>query len=111
MDDGTETRLVEEPPAPQPGDIVYYQDFLEILVETVEERWLTGAPPDISSPADIGDLRAALNQQVVALASEVQRVGEEIEADEVQEETVEDVENEVTEIETLLQQLRKGSDE
>lgn len=35
-----ETRLVTEPPAPEPGDIVHYRTFLEILLETFEERFL-----------------------------------------------------------------------
>ena len=33
MDDGHETRLVSEPPAPQPGAITNYREFLGILVE------------------------------------------------------------------------------
>ena len=45
MDDDHETRLVTEPPAPQPGEIVHYRDFLDILVDTLEDRFLIGEPP------------------------------------------------------------------
>jgi len=61
MDDGHETQLVTEPPAPQQGDIVYYEEFVEIIAETFTNRWLTGDRPDIESPAESEDLDAALN--------------------------------------------------
>lgn len=40
IDDGHKTRLVTEPPAPQEGDLVHYQTFLDIVVETLEDRFL-----------------------------------------------------------------------
>jgi hypothetical protein len=40
LDDGHETRLVTEPPAPQPSDKVHYRTFLDIIRETLESRFL-----------------------------------------------------------------------
>lgn len=40
LNDGHETRLVTEPPAPQPGDKVHYRTFLDIIRETLESRFL-----------------------------------------------------------------------
>lgn len=40
MEDGYETRLVSESPAPTAGDIVHYQTFLDVLIRTLEDRFL-----------------------------------------------------------------------
>lgn len=40
VDDDQKTRLVTEPPAPQPGDEVHYQTFVGIIRELVEARFL-----------------------------------------------------------------------
>lgn len=107
MDDGEDTELVTDPPAPQPGDIVRYRDFLEIIVETLEERWLTGTPPEIESIADVTDLRAALNQQVVELATAAHDVGQAIQGDEVTEEVLEALETEKVEIENVMNEVER----
>lgn len=96
-----------EPPAPQPGDIVHYQDFLEIILETLEDRWLTGERPDISSVADIGDLRAALEHQVVNVAHVAHLVGEEIPTDSVGGQGVDELRTEVTELETIIDEIER----
>lgn len=41
MDDGQDTELVTEPPAPQPGDITHYRTFLDILIKTFEDRFFS----------------------------------------------------------------------
>lgn len=41
LDDGQETQLVTEPPAPQAGDIVNYREFVAIIQEIVEERFFS----------------------------------------------------------------------
>lgn len=40
LDDDHETRLVTDSPAPQVDDIVHYETFLDVIVETIEERFL-----------------------------------------------------------------------
>lgn len=40
LDNGQLTRLVTDPPAPQPGDPVHYQTFVDIIVQTFEARFL-----------------------------------------------------------------------
>jgi hypothetical protein len=40
VDDDQQTRLVTEPPAPQPGDEVHYRTFVGIIRELVESRFL-----------------------------------------------------------------------
>lgn len=37
---GDETKLVTGPPAPRPGDIVHYEEFIRILLHTLEPRFL-----------------------------------------------------------------------
>lgn len=41
MEAGVPTELVTDPPAPQPGDIVHYRTFLNILLETFEDRFFS----------------------------------------------------------------------
>lgn len=40
VNDDHETRLVTEPPAPQDGDVVHYRTFLDIVLDTLENRFL-----------------------------------------------------------------------
>jgi hypothetical protein len=107
MDDDHETRLVTEPPAPQPGDIVQYQEFVEIIAETFEQRWLIGDPPDISSFANASDLRAELNQQVVQLARAAHVVGEEVSENSVSEDSIEELQAEIAQVETVLEEIER----
>jgi len=107
MDDSNETKLVTEPPAPQPGDIVYYQDFLETVSETLTERWLTGDPPDIESPADSEDLGVVLNYSVVELAYYARLISNGMDKDEVSGETLESIREEIMEIESVLNEVER----
>jgi hypothetical protein len=68
MDDGHQTRLVTESPAPQAGEIVNYRVFLDILVETLEDRFLSGDPPTAEEMREAESLEWRLNQEVVELA-------------------------------------------
>ncbi|QSG06044.1 hypothetical protein [Halapricum desulfuricans] len=106
MDDDHGTRLVTEPPAPQPGDIVYYEKFVEIILETLEERWLTGDRPDISSLVN-ADLRAELNAQIVELASVARKVGVGVEESEVSMDTIEDLREEISELSVVLEEIER----
>ena len=47
MDDGEETGLVTEKPAPQPEDIVHYRDFVSILANTLEARVRSEETPNM----------------------------------------------------------------
>jgi hypothetical protein len=76
MDDGKRTRLVSEPPAPQPGDIAHYRNFVEIIAEILGDRFLRGEKPDIEDASNAELLRHQLNQdavEVARLASEIGR--------------------------------------
>lgn len=106
IDDGEKTQLVTDPPAPQPGDIVYYHKFLSIIAETFEERWLIGDPPQIESPADTDDLSVALDHAVIELAYYTKSLGDEIE-EEVTEETVERIEEQLGTIEGLIDEIHR----
>jgi len=106
MRDGKKTELVTSPPAPQPGDIVHYRDFLEIIGETFEKRWLTGKQPDLSSLAN-ADLQAALNQQVVDVAAVAHDVGIEIADGAVSEESLNALRTELTEVENVLDEIER----
>jgi len=106
MDDDHETRLVTEPPAPQPGDIVHYRKFVEIVLETLEDRWLVGERPDISNLVN-ADLQAALNAQVVELANMAHKGGVGIEEGEVSEEALEDVREELAELSVVVDETER----
>lgn len=107
IDDDEESRLVTEPPAPQPGDIVHYQDFVEIIAETFEERWLIGEPPEIESPADSEDLEMLLNHSVVEIAYFAREIADSIEAGDVDEELLEEIDTEITEFKNVLEEVRR----
>ena len=68
MDDDHETSLVVDPPAPQPGEIVNYRDFLGIVLETLEERFLVGEPPSQADLEELESLQYRLNQRVLEVA-------------------------------------------
>ena len=107
LDDDHETRLVTEPPAPQKGDIVQYHEFLEIILDVFEDRWLTGERPDISELAANSDLRAVLNQQVVDFASAAHKVGHEINDDSLEEESFDSLNTELSELEAVIDEIER----
>ena len=107
LDDDHETRLVTEPPAPQKGDIVQYHEFLEIIIDVFEDRWLTGERPDISELTANSDLRAVLNQQIVDLASAAHKVGHEINDDSLEEESFDSLNTELSEIEAVIDEIER----
>lgn len=106
LDDGQKTQLVTDPPAPQAGDIVHYREFLKIIAETFEERWLIGEPPQIESPADTDDLEVALDHAVIELAYYTKVLGDEIEGN-VSEETINQVEEQLVAIESLIDEIQR----
>lgn len=107
MDDDHETRLVTEPPAPQPGEIVHYRDFLGILLETLEDRFLTGDPPDAEDLVEAESLQFQLNQAVVDLAHHVHEVGRKIDTGDVDREELDGVRDAVSAIETALDEVEE----
>jgi len=107
LDDDHETRLVTEPPAPQKGDIVQYHEFLEIIIDVFEDRWLTGERPDISELAANSDLRAVLNQQIVDLASAAHKAGHEINDDSLEEESFDSLNTELSELEAVIDEIER----
>jgi hypothetical protein len=107
LDDDHETRLVTEPPAPQKGDIVQYHEFLEIIIDVFEDRWLTGERPDISELTANSDLRAVLNQQIVDLASAAHKVGHEINDDSLEEESFDSLNTELSELEAVIDEIER----
>jgi len=106
-DDGHNTRLVTEPPAPQPGDMVNYREFLEIITETLEDRWLTGEPPELTSMAEIDDLQAELNRQTVSVAHSAHMVDSFIDDDELSEDNIEKLQNELAGLESLSEEIKR----
>ena len=107
LDDDHKTRLVTEPPAPQKGDIVQYHEFLEIIIDVFEDRWLTGERPDISELTANSDLRAVLNQQIVDLASAAHKVGHEINDDSLEEESFDSLNTELSELEAVIDEIER----
>lgn len=102
LDDDEETMLVDEPPAPQPGDIVHYKTFLHELVETFEERWLVGEKPEITDATMSEDLRVLLEHRVVELAHVAHEVGEAIDEEEIPDECLTELSEEIDQLEAVV---------
>jgi len=107
IDDAHKTRLVTEPPAPQRDDIVHYVDFVEIIAETFENRWLIGDPPEIKSPADSDDLEVLLNHSIIELAYYSREISREMDNGEVATGTQESFEEVLVELETILDEIQR----
>jgi len=106
LNDGEETDLETEPPAPQSGDIVQYKEFLGIILNVLEDRWLRGKRPDISSLVN-ADLQAELNRQVVDLAATARDIGVAIQDDKVDEAVIESLDTELTELESVVEEIER----
>jgi len=107
LNDDHEARRVTEPPAPQKGDIVQYQEFLEIILDVFEDRWLRGEKPDVSDLAANSDLRAALNQQVVDFASAAYDVGHEVHDDELDQDSFDALKTGLSELEAVVDEIER----
>lgn len=106
MDDGEPTYLVTKPPAPQPGDIVHYQTFLETIIETFENRWLIGEKPDLSSLVN-ADLEAEMNRQIIDIARVAHDVGARIDNDAVDNEILNSFRTQVSELESVIDEIER----
>ncbi|EMA41948.1 hypothetical protein C447_00120 [Halococcus hamelinensis 100A6] len=102
LDDDHETQLVEDPPAPGENSIVNYRTFLSIIVETFEERFLIGDPPNMATLREADTLRNELNEQVVELLHYVHEVGVTMEQGEVSEDSIEDLRETLGQLEDLV---------
>lgn len=106
MDNGQPTVLLEEPPAPQPGDAVHYQTFLDNIIETFENRWLIGEKPDLSNLINV-DLEAEMNRQIIDIARVAHEVGGRIENDAVDEEILNTFRTQVSELESVIDEIER----
>ncbi|MFD1634641.1 hypothetical protein [Haloplanus ruber] len=105
MDDGDETRLVTDPPAPQPGEIVHYQDFVQILVDTVEARFLHGDGVDIGHALDDERLSERLRRETIKLSHLSYLLGEELESNEKEPNHTEEVRDELDALADILDDI------
>jgi len=106
MDDGNPTRLVTEPPAPQPDDAVNYRTFLETIAETVEKRWLIDGDPEISDNGDSEDHSVVLNHSIIEVAHLARLIGDGIEDGDVPESVLDDFETELEGIQDVITDIR-----
>ena len=88
MDDGHETRLVSEPPAPGDEDIVHYRNFLYIMLNTLEGRFLEGEPPDLDQRFAAERLSEELRRRAVTLTHRAYLVNQDLEDGSVSPENV-----------------------
>lgn len=106
MDDDEPTRLVTEPPAPQPGDVVRYQTFLEDIIETFENRWLIGEKPDLSSLVN-ADLEAEINRQIIDIARVAHEVGGRIDNEAIDDEILNSFRTQVSELDSIIDEIER----
>ena len=106
MEDGRQTRLVADPPAPEPGDAVNYQTFLDNIIETFENRWLIGERPDLSSLVN-ADLEAEMNRQIIDIARVAHDVAGRIDNEAVDEEILNSIRTEVSELQSVIDEIER----
>jgi len=88
------------------GGVVQCEEFFEIILDVLEERWLTGKRPDISSLVN-ADLQAELNRQIVNLAAVARDVGVAIQVDEVDEGVIDHPDSELTELKSVIDEIER----
>lgn len=101
LDDGHETRLVTEPPAPQEGDIVHYREFVEIIAEIFENRFLIGETPDIQDTRNAERFRHDLNRGAVEIAHLTSEIGRDLGDLKIDTELIEELRAEIAAMEEL----------
>lgn len=106
MDDGKQTRLLTDPPAPQPGDPVHYQTFLDSIIETFENRWLVGEKPDLSSLVN-ADLEAEMNRQIIDIARVAHEVGTRIDNDAINDEILNSMRTQISELGSVVDEIER----
>lgn len=107
IDDGKQTQLVTDPPAPQPGDIVHYKTFLRMLLDTFEKRWLTGKPPEITDVTHSDDLQVAIEHHLVELAHKAHLIGKGAASGSVSTELLQEADDELEEFESVLREIKR----
>lgn len=108
MDDESPTQLVTDPPAPQEGDLVHYEMFVDIIAETFEERFLSGEPPNIDTLREANVRREELNERAIELVHRTFLLGEAVEKDEVTPEYIDGVRSSIEAIEASLDDIEQG---
>lgn len=106
VDDGHETQLVIDPPAPQKGDIVQYREFVEILTEIFEDRFLIGEKPNIEAARNAELLRDDLNRGAVEMAHLAYEIGRDLGDLEVDMERIETLREELIAMEELIDDIQ-----
>lgn len=106
MDDGTSTKLISGPPAPQPGEAVSYNSFLETLIETFENRWLIGEKPDLSNLVN-ADLEAEMNRQIIDIARVAHEVGNRIDNEAIDDEILNSIRTQIDELQSVVDEIER----
>lgn len=106
LDDGNPTKLVTEPPAPQPGEAVNYKSFLETLIETFENRWLIGEKPDLSNLVN-ADLEAEMNRQIIDIARVAHEVGNRIDNEAIDDEILNSIRTQIDELQSVVDEIER----
>lgn len=107
IDDDQETQLVTDPPAPQPGEIVYYRDFVRLLADALEARFLTGETPDMQVLREADRISEQLRRESINLSHRVYRINRSLGSGGVPEEEVAALSELVDDFDQLRQELEE----
>lgn len=105
IDDGHETRLVTDPPAPGPGLITEYHRFLGILLEVLENRFLRGEPPSVDDLRSAESLELRLNEAIIEIAHHAHLTGKELGSGSLDRNRIDQLRDTLSSLEELIDEL------
>jgi hypothetical protein len=107
MNDGHETRLVTEPPAPQPDEMVHYRSFVRILVDTFEARFLRGDRPSVKELREADRIEELLRRETITLSHYVYLVNQDLGDGNLDSEQVEALRQSLDSLESITDSLEE----
>jgi len=111
IDDGSETRLVTEAPAPQQSEIIYYRTFVAVLADTLEARFLSGDTPDMTVLREADRISDRLRRESINLAHCVYQINRSLGGGGIEPSALDQMRDSLDDLEQLTAELDEFVDE
>lgn len=111
LDDGRETHLVTEPPAPQPSELIHYRTFVAILADTLEARFLSGDTPDMTVLREADRISDRLRRESINLTHCVYQINRAIGSGGVERDALNRMRESLDDLDQLAEELDTFVDE